>query len=365
MKITIVAGARPNFMKISPIIKAIEKLQTVKNPISYRLIHTGQHYNANLSDTFFEELQIPKPHKNLNIKSGSQAEQTAGIMIAFEKELTKNRPDFVLVVGDVTSTMACAIVTKKAEIALIHVEAGIRSRDKTMPEEINRMVTDSITDYFFTTSEKATQNLIVEGHSKDNIFFVGNVMIDTLLENISRIKKPVFWDEFNLTSKEFYLLTLHRPSNVDEGSSFENLLNTIVAEAGKVPIIFPVHPRTQQILEKTTNKFSNLHFVEPQGYLNFIYLLKNSKAILTDSGGITEEASILNVPCITFRDSTERPETCELGTNVLVANDPEKISESFEKLKNGQWQQTQEIPLWDGKASERIIERLLEEYKKW
>ena len=362
MKITIVAGARPNFMKISPIIKAIEKLQTEENPITYRLIHTGQHYNANLSDTFFEELQIPKPHKNLDVKSGSQAAQTANIMIAFEQEISENRPDFVLVVGDVTSTMACAIVTKKAEISLIHVEAGIRSGDRTMPEEINRMVTDSITDYFFTTSEKATQNLKREGHSENNIFFVGNVMIDTLLTNLDRIKKPDFWNDFNLNPKGFYLLTLHRPSNVDEGSSFVDLLETISAHAGDSPIIFPVHPRTQQILKETTSSFKNLYFVEPQGYLNFIYLLKNSKAILTDSGGITEEASILNVPCITFRDSTERPETCELGTNVLVGNDKKKISDAFQKLKNSEWKETETIPLWDGKASERIIAQLLMEF---
>ena len=359
MKITIVAGARPNFMKISPIIKAIEKLQTEKNPITYRLIHTGQHYSTNLSDTFFEELQIPHPNENLNIKSGSQAEQTAGIMVAFEKELNENKPDFVLVVGDVTSTMACAIVTKKATISLIHVEAGIRSGDRTMPEEINRMVTDSITDYFFTTSEKASQNLIQSGHLSENIFFVGNVMIDTLLQNLDRIKKPLFWDDLNLTSKNYYLLTLHRPSNVDDESSVIELLKQIIEQAGEVPIIFPVHPRTQQILAETQNEFKNLHFVEPQGYLNFIYLLKNSKAILTDSGGITEEASILNIPCITFRDSTERPETCELGTNVLVANDKEKIFQAFQNLKNNRWKKSENIPLWDGKASERIIKQLL------
>lgn len=362
MKITIVAGARPNFMKISPIIKAIEKLRTEKTPITYRLIHTGQHYNTNLSDTFFEELQIPQPNKNLNIKSGSQAEQTAGIMIAFEKELTENRPDFVMVVGDVTSTMACAIVTKKATIALIHVEAGIRSGDITMPEEINRMVTDSITDYFFTTSEKASENLLKSGHSKKNIFFVGNVMIDTLLQNLDRIKKPLFWDDLKLTSKKYYLLTLHRPSNVDDGASFIDLLKEISQEAENIPIIFPVHPRTQQILAETQNEFENLHFVEPQGYLNFIYLLKNAKAILTDSGGITEEASILNVPCITFRNSTERPETCELGTNVLVSNNKTKISQAFGKLKSWQWKESQTIPLWDGKASERIISTLLKIY---
>lgn len=362
MNITIVAGARPNFMKISPIIKAIEHFKTVEKPISYRLIHTGQHYSAALSDTFFEELQIPKPNKNLDVKSGSQAEQTAGIMIAFEKELIENRPDFVIVVGDVTSTMACAIVTKKANISLIHVEAGIRSGDLTMPEEINRMVTDSITDYFFTTSEKASQNLLKSGHPKENIFFVGNVMIDTLLHNLDRITKPLFWDELNLIPKNYYLLTLHRPSNVDQSSSFVELLEEIITQADGDPIIFPVHPRTKQILAETKNNFRNLYFVEPQGYLNFIFLLKNSKGILTDSGGITEEASILNIPCITFRDSTERPETCELGTNVLVGNDKKIISEAFRKLKNNQWKDAESIPLWDGKASERIISQLSKIY---
>lgn len=362
MKLTIVAGARPNFMKISPIIKAIEKLQTLQNPISYRLIHTGQHYSAALSDTFFEELQIPNPNKNLDVKSGSQAQQTASIMIAFEKELTENRPDFVIVVGDVTSTMACAIVTKKANIPLIHVEAGIRSGDKTMPEEINRIVTDSITDYFFTTSENASQNLIKSGQETENIFFVGNVMIDTLLQNLDRIKKPLFWNDLNLVPKKYFLLTLHRPSNVDEGSSFISLLKEITEQAGEIPVIFPVHPRTQQILAETQNEFKNLHFVEPQSYLNFIFLLKNSKAILTDSGGITEEASVLNIPCITFRDSTERPETCELGTNILVGNDKNKISETFKKLKNTQWKHAKNIPLWDGKASERIITQILKIY---
>ena len=362
MNITIVAGARPNFMKISPIIKSIEKLNSTQKPINYRLIHTGQHYSATLSDTFFEELQIPKPNKNLDVKSGSQAEQTASIMIAFEKELTENKPDFVLVVGDVTSTMACAIVTKKANIPLIHVEAGIRSGDKKMPEEINRMVTDSITDYFFTTSEKASKNLLKDGHPQENIFFVGNVMIDTLLQNLERTTAPTFWSEFNLTPKNYFLLTLHRPSNVDKGSSFVELLEEIIGQADGTPILFPVHPRTQQILTETNEKFENLHFVEPQGYLNFIYLLKNSKAILTDSGGITEEASVLNIPCITFRDSTERPETCELGTNVLVGNNKEEISIAFQKLKSGQWKKAEDIPLWDGKASERIISHLLRIY---
>ena len=359
MKITIVAGARPNFMKIAPIIRAIDSHTNKEKSIEFRLIHTGQHYDKNLSDTFFEELQIPHPNKNLNVQSGSQAEQTAAIMIAFEKELTENKPDYVLVVGDVTSTLACAVVTKKANISLIHVEAGIRSGDLTMPEEINRMVTDSITDYFFTTSEVATQNLIAIGKPKENIFFVGNVMIDTLLHNLPRIKKPLFWEELSLESRGYYLLTLHRPSNVDGMKSFQDLLEHIVTNAVDTPIIFPVHPRTQNIINSLNINFDNVHFVEPQGYLSFIYLLKHASAVLTDSGGITEEASVLNVPCITFRDSTERPETCSLGTNILVGNDSEKISNTFLDLKNSNWRKGQNIPLWDGHAAERIVNQLV------
>lgn len=362
MKITIVAGARPNFMKISPIIRAIEKLKTPDKPIHFRLIHTGQHYSENLSDTFFDELQIPLPNKNLNIKSGSQAQQTAAIMLAFEQELKDHRPDFVLVVGDVTSTLACAICTKKATVSLIHVEAGIRSGDRNMPEEINRMVTDSITDYFFTTSEKASKNLVQSGVSKNAIFFVGNVMIDTLLQNLDRIKKPDFWERFKLEKKQYYLLTLHRPSNVDEASQLIALLDEITRHAGNTPIVFPVHPRTHKILSKSLKTHTNLHLIEPLGYLNFIFLLKNAKAVLTDSGGITEEAAVLNVPCITFRDTTERPETCTLGTNVLVGNDPTKIGEAFENLKNELWQQSKEIPLWDGNAAERIVAQLIRIY---
>lgn len=362
MKLSIVAGARPNFMKISPIIKAIERLRSDKKPINFRLIHTGQHYSEFLSHTFFEELGIPRPDINFQINKGTQAEQTAGIMIAFEKELIDHKPDFVIVVGDVTSTMACAIATKKANTALIHIEAGIRSDDKTMPEEINRMVTDSITDYFFTTSEKASENLLALGHSLRNIFFVGNVMIDTLLQNFHRIEKPGFYDKLNLSAKEYFLLTLHRPSNVDEFSKLNDLLEEIMHQADGLPVVFPVHPRTQQILNSTPRNLNNLYFVAPQSYLNFIFLLNNSKAVLTDSGGITEEAAILNIPCITFRNSTERPETCELGTNILVDRDKNKIKNAFQDLKDGKWKESKSIPLWDGKASERIISQILKIY---
>ena len=358
MKITLVAGARPNFMKIAPIIHAIEK----NNAIHYRLVHTGQHYDTNLSGTFFKELNIPQPHSNLNVKSGSQAQQTAAIMIGFEKELNQNPTDLVLVVGDVTSTMACAIVAKKAHCKVAHVEAGIRSGDLHMPEEINRMVTDSITDYFFTTSETATTHLLKSGVPKNQLFFVGNVMIDTLYKNLPNLKKPEFWDQLQLKQKEYFVLTLHRPSNVDTLQSFSSLLKKIVSKSKGLPIIFPVHPRTQKLLSTANLTFENLHFVSPQGYLSFIYLIKHSKAVLTDSGGITEEASVLNIPCITFRDSTERPETCSLGTNKLVGKNFNDIDLAFDKLYENRWPEYQNIPKWDGKAAERIVEIIAKLY---
>jgi UDP-N-acetylglucosamine 2-epimerase (non-hydrolysing) len=283
-------------------------------------------------------------------------------MIGFEKELEAFPPDLVVVVGDVTSTMACAIVAKKAAIKVAHIEAGIRSGDLKMPEEINRMVTDSITDYFFTTSENASEKLIQLGNLKEHIFFVGNVMIDTLLKNIPKLKKPNAWEELSLSNGNYFVLTLHRPSNVDSMDSFSELLSLIVEKAKGLPIVFPVHPRTQKILEQLDLTFNNLHYITPFGYLSFIYLVKNAKAVFTDSGGITEEASVLNVPCITFRNSTERPETCSLGTNILVGNDSDKINKAFNTLERGAWKQGQQIPLWDGKAANRIVSRILKIY---
>ena len=363
MKITIVAGARPNFIKIAPIIHEIKKRKKGGAPISYRLVHTGQHYDKNLSDTFFEELNIPDPDINLNVQSGSQAEQTGAIMQGFEKELQNNPTDLVLVVGDVTSTMACTIVAKKAHIKVAHVEAGIRSGDMKMPEEINRIVTDSITDYFFTTSKLATSTLLSKGVLDENIFFVGNVMIDTLMKNLPLLNEPTIWNQLSLQKKEYFVLTLHRPSNVDSLDSFSELLKLIVEKSEGIPIVFPVHPRTQKILTDAALTFDNLHYISPQGYRSFIYLIQQSKGVFTDSGGITEEASILNIPCITFRDSTERPETCELGTNMLVGNDSNKINTAFERLFSSQWKKGQEIPLWDGNASERIISHILKLYE--
>jgi UDP-N-acetylglucosamine 2-epimerase (non-hydrolysing) len=360
MKITIVAGARPNFIKIAPIIKAIEKQQNKGVDVSYRLVHTGQHYDKNLSDTFFEELNIPKPNSNLEVKSGSQAEQTGAIMIAFEKELLQNPCDLVLVVGDVNSTMACAIVTKKLNLKVTHVEAGIRSGDMTMPEEINRIVTDSITDYFFTTSTWAGENLLQYGANPSNIHFVGNVMIDTLYQNLDRISAPSFWNEFHLEEKNYIILTLHRPSNVDEEQSLIDLLQGIDTMVADKKVIFPIHPRTKAILGDNDLNLKNIILVEPQGYLNFMFLIQNSFAVITDSGGISEETTVLGIPCFTMRDTTERPETQTIGTNTLVGTSIENLKNLFDEfIQNGA--RKAGIPeLWDGKTSERIIAILLQ-----
>ncbi len=360
MKITIVAGARPNFIKIAPIINAIQKKQSEGKNITFRLVHTGQHYDKNLSDTFFEELNIPHPNANLEVKSGSQSVQTAAIMVAFEQELLQNLCNLVLVVGDVNSTMACAIVAKKFNIKVAHVEAGIRSGDLTMPEEINRMVTDSISDYFFTTSTLANENLIKIGSNPKHVYFVGNVMIDTLIQNLDRFKAPIFWTKFDLKSKNFIVLTLHRPSNVDEEKSLLNLLQGIDEMVVDKKIIFPIHPRTKSILGEKSLNFRNIILVEPQSYLNFMFLVKNSFAVITDSGGISEETTVLGIPCFTMRTTTERPETVSIGTNILVGISIENLMVEFSKfLKYGMSEK--KIPtLWDGKSSERIIDIILE-----
>ena len=363
MIITIVAGARPNFMKIAPILDAIKNKIKQGFDINFRLVHTGQHYDKNLSDTFFEELHIPFPDKNLNVKSGTQAEQTASIMVGFENDLKKFPCDLVMVVGDVTSTMACTIVAKKAGIKVTHIEAGIRSGDMRMPEEINRIVTDSLTDYFFTTTRLANENLVNLGVSKNNIFFVGNVMIDTLRKNELRLSPPSFWDVLGLQSKQYMVMTLHRPSNVDEEQQLKALITQIATLSKNYPIVFPVHPRTQKILEGLNLTFDNLHYVDPLGYLEFNYLVKHAYAVLTDSGGITEETTVMNVPCITLRENTERPETCDIGTNVLVGSDPEKIASAFKTLLSGAWKNGEIPELWDGNAAERITNHLIEIYQ--
>lgn len=362
MKIMLIAGARPNFMKIAPIIHAIQKAERAGSNIGYRLVHTGQHYDEKMSNTFFQELNIPEPDAHLGGGGGTQAEQTAAIMIAFERELMANPVDLVLVVGDVTSTLACAIVAKKLNTKVAHVEAGIRSFDLSMPEEINRMVTDSITDYFFTTSIWAGNNLKNNGIADDKIFFVGNVMIDTLLKNEDRFVQPALWNELGLTAGDYLVMTLHRPGNVDEEQKFKDLLTAIIKGSNGKPLLFPVHPRTRNIIENIgidLKQIPNLHLSPPMGYLEFNYLVKHAMAVITDSGGITEETTVLGVPCMTLRDNTERPETCEVGTNELVGTDPNKVGPAMEKLFDGGWKSGGIPEKWDGKAAERIVEELL------
>ena len=348
--LTIVAGARPNFMKIAPIIHAIQQTD-----IQFNLVHTGQHYDKKMSDDFFEQLEIPQPTTNLQVGSGTQAEQTAAIMIGFEKFLLNNPTDLVIVVGDVTSTMACAIVAKKLHILVAHVEAGIRSYDKTMPEEINRIVTDSITDYFFTTSNLANIALQVQGAEPNDIFFVGNTMIDTLLKNQHKFKKPLFWNSLDLKEQEYIVITLHRPANVDDPKQLSDLLDAIVTNSNNLPILFPVHPRTRKVMDTLNLSYDNLHLIDPMSYLEFNYLVKHSKLVITDSGGITEETTVMHVPCMTLRDNTERPETIIYGTNELVGTDHTFIKPYMDKLFAGEWKRGSIPPKWDGKTAERII----------
>lgn len=360
MKITLIAGARPNFMKVAPIIHAIDDARNRGIEISYRLIHTGQHYDQRMSDTFFEELGIPSPHANLGCGGGTQAEQTAAIMVAFEKELVSHPADLVIVVGDVTSTMACTITAKKLQTRVAHVEAGIRSWDLTMPEEINRMVTDSIADYYFTTSEIANENLRHLGIDNSRIFFVGNVMIDTLLSNIHRLHKPVEFDSLNLKDRQYVVLTMHRPANVDEVDKLKETISQIVHNVQGLPVIFPIHPRTANIFKGHGITADNLYIIPPQGYLEFNYLAKHALAVVTDSGGITEETTIMGIPCLTLRDNTERPETCTIGTNFLVGTNPDNIKPALDKLFAGKWQQGGIPEKWDGQAAMRIVDRILE-----
>jgi len=365
MTIDLIAGARPNFIKIAPIIDAIQKAREDGKDIQYRLVHTGQHYDNNMSGSFFEQLGIPEPDVNLGAGGGTQAEQAAAIMIGYEKLLMHEKSDLCLVVGDVTSTMACSISAQKLHVKVAHVEAGIRSGDWTMPEEINRMVTDSITNYFFTTTEMANNNLRRSGITKDRIFWVGNTMIDTLLRHRPRFIKPAIWDEIGLQAGKYIIITLHRPANVDEEAKLKELLDEIILNSRDLPLVFPVHPRTAKIIQAILPAnsqqplASNLHLIEPLGYLEFNYLVERSKAVITDSGGITEETTVMGIPCMTLRDNTERPETIILGTNELIGTNPKAIRPAMEKLFNGQWKKGSIPERWDGKTSERIVEVLL------
>lgn len=360
MVIDLIAGARPNFMKIAPITHAI---QNERNAVEFRLIHTGQHYDKVMSGNFFNDLGIPKPDHNLGAGGGTQAEQTSAIMTGYEKLLmNEGKPDLCLVVGDVTSTMACSITAKKMHVRVAHVEAGIRSGDWEMPEEINRIVTDSITDYFFTTTETANQNLKKVGIQDENIFLVGNTMIDTLLKQRPNFKKPPVWDKLKLQDQSYIVITLHRPANVDEQEKFRKMLNTIIDSADGIPLVFPVHPRTAKIIRESGIDYSSgseLHLIDPLGYLEFNFLVEHSKAVITDSGGITEETTVMGIPCMTLRDNTERPETISIGTNELVGTNPEAIKPYMEKLLSGNWKEGGVPDLWDGHAAQRIIDTFL------
>ncbi len=360
MKIDLIAGARPNFMKIAPLIDAIKEAENEGHNIEYRLIHTGQHYDRNMSGSFFEQLGIPEPDANLGAGSGTHAEQTATIMVGYEKLLMEVPSDLCLVVGDVTSTMACAITAQKMHIPVAHVEAGIRSGDWAMPEEINRMVTDSITNYFFTTSEIANENLKKSGVEDDRIFYVGNTMIDTLLKHRSGFIQPDIWNEIGLQEQEYLVMTLHRPANVDEKNTLKYLMDEIVRNSRDLQLVFPVHPRTSKILHEMGINHPRLHMIDPLGYLEFNYLVERARAVITDSGGITEETTVMGVPCMTLRDNTERFETITVGTNELLGTDPKSIQPALDKLFAGEWKKGKIPDLWDGKTSDRIVKHLLQ-----
>jgi UDP-N-acetylglucosamine 2-epimerase (non-hydrolysing) len=360
--VDVIAGARPNFIKIAPIMAAFREATARGGRLRPRLIHTGQHYDRAMSADFFVQLGIPEPDVNLEVGSGSQAEQTAAIMVRYEKTLLERRSDVCIVVGDVNSTMACAITARKLGVPVAHVEGGIRSDDWTMPEEVNRVVTDSVASWFFTTSRVANDNLKKAGVSDDRIFFVGNTMIDTLMRQEANLRPPTFWTDFALQSGQYIVLTLHRPSNVDDPDRLSALLQAIVDGADGAAVIFPVHPRTAKQLKDRGEPLDGIHAVGPLPYLEFNYLVKHAKGVITDSGGITEETTVFGVPCLTVRENTERPETVTVGTNELVGTDPANVSRVLNRLMEGKWKKGAVPEKWDGHAAERIVaemERLM------
>ncbi len=367
LKIISVVGARPNFMKIAPLIKAIEKYNSSNdgNYIQHVLCHTGQHYDQQMSDVFFEHLNLPKPDYYLGVGSGSHAYQTANIMIEFEKVLLKENPDLVIVVGDVNSTIACSLTAIKLGIKVAHIEAGLRSFDRTMPEEINRILTDAISDFLFVTEKSGINNLLKEGISEDKIFFVGNLMIDSLLYSLPLSDKSRILTRYNLKPKEYSVLTLHRPSNVDDYEQLKRIVAFINYISEKKKVLFPIHPRTSKNLTRfnlTEQLNGNVIFIEPLGYQDFIKLVKESLFVITDSGGIQEETTYLGIPCITLRNSTERPVTVEIGTNYLVGNDLSLTYSIVLDILNGKSKKGKIPELWDGKASERIVNILCDKF---
>lgn len=362
MKIDLVVGARPNFMKAAPLY---HELQKYPENFSVRLVHTGQHYDKKMSKIFFDELNLPKPDIYLGVGSGTHAEQTAKVMVEYEKLLMENPVDLVLVFGDVNSTLACSLVAKKLHIKLGHVEAGLRSFDMRMPEEINRLVTDSIADYLFTPSPDGDKHLAKEGHAKNSIHFVGNIMIDSLQTFLPKADCSTLLRRLNIEAGNYGLITLHRPSNVDNEETFLQILQAFETIQQKLPLIFPVHPRTKQRIASLGEKgniqpMENLHLIEPVGYLEFIALQRESRLILTDSGGIQEESTVLGIPCLTLRENTERPITISEGTNQLVDPTKEAILSAATPLLDGEKIKGQTPEKWDGKTAERIVKVLLE-----
>lgn len=357
LKIVSIVGARPNFMKVAPIVA---ELRTSPDVFTSILVHTGQHYDENLSKIFFEDLGMPLPDVNLNIGSGSHAQQTAAIMAAFEPLLIDHQADLVLVVGDVNSTIACALVAAKLGVQVAHVEAGLRSFDRTMPEEVNRVLTDQISDLLFTTEASAADNLRAEGIAADKIYFVGNVMIDTLLTHRERARALRVPEAMALQRGAYAVLTLHRPSNVDNTDTFERLVSALTSIAAELPIVFPVHPRTQKRLavSSTASRLiasQRLRLLDPLGYLEFIGLMDGGRVVLTDSGGIQEETTVLGIPCLTLRENTERPVTVSHGTNRVVGTDPVRILAGWEQIKSGAVTHGTP-PMWDGRTARRIVE---------
>ena len=364
MKIINVVGARPNFMKMAPIIKAMDRHP---DEIEHLLVHTGQHYDEKMSKSFFVDLGMPKPDIDLGVGSGSHAEQTGAVMVKFEQVCLKEKPDLVIVVGDVNSTMACTITAKKLGIRVAHVEAGLRSGDMDMPEEINRLCTDVLCDYLFTTDPGADAHLRAEGVAEEKIIFVGNVMIDTLLHHKAMAEKLTTGRDMGLEAGNYAMLTLHRPSNVDDKAILNGIFEALAEIAEQLPIVFPIHPRTRKMMDK----FGLSHYLDPRddgkgiivteplGYLEFLQLNMNARMVLTDSGGLQEETTVLGVPCITLRHNTERPITIEQGTNVLIGNDKHKILAAANDVLEGRVVSGRVPEKWDGKTAERIVEWLI------
>ncbi len=364
MKILNVVGARPNFVKIAPIVAAMRKSRRLRS----WLVHTGQHYDHNMSKLFFEEMGLPRPDVNLEVGSGSHAQQTAAIMARFEPVVERLRPDAVLVVGDVNSTIACALVAVKMGVRVIHVEAGLRSRDRTMPEEINRLLTDQISDILFVTCNDAIDNLVAEGIDRRKIHFVGNVMIDSLKRVRPLAEKSDVVGRLGLSPRGYALLTLHRPSNVDRPADLRHFLGTLREAASRLPVVFPIHPRTRTRIESSPALrraacHPNILLIEPLGYLDFLKLMMDARLVLTDSGGIQEETTVLRVPCLTLRENTERPVTVAEGTSELVGRDRAKILAGVERILAGKWKSGKIPKYWDGRAAERIV-RVLETVAK-